>query len=56
MKATIIPEFNTNADGCGFVCLIFFIITKIVIAISGITIKSLIIKKKCESFEKNKIL
>ena len=47
---------RTNAVGNGFVCLIFLIITKTVVATSGITNKSLIIKKKYELFEKNKIL
>ena len=46
IKATIIPEFNTKAEGSGLVSLIFFIITKTVITTKNKTIRSLIMKKK----------
>jgi hypothetical protein len=56
IKATIIPEFKTSAEGCAPECLIFRIITNIVITVKGITSKSFIIKKRFNSLEKNKSL
>lgn len=56
INATIIPEFNTKAEGCAFDCLIFLIITRTVIKVKGIMIRSFSIKKKWESPEKNKSL
>jgi hypothetical protein len=55
-KATIIPEFNTRAEGWAPERLIFLIITKIITADKGITIRSFMIKKSCDSLEKNKTL
>jgi hypothetical protein len=43
INETIIPEFNTNAEGCAFDCLNFLMITRIVIAVRGRTIKSFMI-------------